>query len=64
MATEINDKIDVEGRAFEVAEQLADSPEEEQWFFPPIRDAMMEAYEARSLRRRILRILRRFRSPG
>jgi hypothetical protein len=55
-----SEEYDIEVRAFEVAKQLAESMEEqelEQAFFAPIRDGMLEAfnagYAARSLPNRV-----------
>jgi len=66
------DEIDILRRAFEVAEELAkhtpaDNPmDEEQRLFPPIRDAMQEAYQAgrnsRSIARRVKQLFKKI--PG
>jgi hypothetical protein len=66
----ITDKVDVERRAFEVAEELASRSfyakvlDERTRLFPPIRDAMLEAFQAgrasRPFRSAVKRIVSRF----
>jgi hypothetical protein len=61
--TKIKDEFDIEPRAFEVAQQIAQTADEEQALFAPIRDAMVEAfnagYAARSIPNRIRHYLRK-----
>jgi hypothetical protein len=61
--TKIDDEFDIEPRAFEIAQQMAQTADEEQALFVPIRDAMVAAfnagYAARSIPNRFRHYLRK-----